>query len=54
MGLREAVTLLEQAGFQVAFEGHGIVESQFPAPGDTLKEKKINLKLKEKYTDETK
>ncbi len=54
MGLREAVTLLEQAGFQVAFEGHGIVESQFPAPGDTLKEKKINLMLKEKYTDETK
>ena len=54
MGLREAVTLLEQAGFQVTFEGHGIVESQFPAPGDTLKEKKINLKLKEKYTDETK
>ena len=54
MGLREAVALLEQAGFQVSFEGHGIVDSQVPAPGDSLKDRKITLTLKEKYTDETK
>ena len=49
MGLREALALLEKSGYQVSFEGQGIVESQVPAPGDTVKEKTIALKLKEQY-----
>ena len=53
MGLREAMSLLENDGWTVSFEGHGIVETQVPAPGDSLKNKQISLKLKEKYVDET-
>ena len=49
MGLREAIALLEQAGYRVSFEGQGIVESQIPAAGDTAKELNITLKLKEQY-----
>lgn len=49
MGLREAIALLEKAGYRVTFEGQGIVESQIPAAGDTIREKNISLKLKEQY-----
>ena len=49
MGLREALALLEKSGYQVSFEGQGIVESQLPAAGDTVREKNITLKLKEQY-----
>ena len=49
MGLREALALLEKSGYQVAFEGQGIVDSQVPAAGDTAKDHKITLKLKEHY-----
>ena len=55
LGLREAVVLLENAGYDVSFEGHGIVESQIPAAGDTARSRQIELKLKEQYKkDETK
>ena len=53
MGLREAMSLLESDGWTVSFEGRGMVDAQVPAPGDSLKDKQITLKLKEKYTDET-
>ena len=53
MGLREALNLLEKAGFTVAFEGHGLVESQVPAAGDSLKGRNISLKLKENYSHAT-
>ena len=49
MGLREAVVLLENAGYEVSFSGHGIVESQTPAAGDTARSRQIELKLKEQY-----
>ena len=49
MGLREAVVLLENAGYKVSFSGHGIVESQIPAAGDTARSRQIELKLKEQY-----
>jgi cell division protein FtsI (penicillin-binding protein 3) len=54
MGLREAVVLLEKAGYRVSFEGHGIVDSQSPAAGDTARDYKIALKLKESYSHDTK
>ena len=55
LGLREAVGLLENAGYDVTFEGHGIVETQIPAAGDTARSRQIELKLKEQYKkDETK
>ena len=53
LGLRDAMSLLEKAGFAVSFEGHGLVDSQTPAAGDTIRERNISLKLKEKYSDET-
>jgi len=53
LGLREAVALLEKAGYEVSFEGHGIVESQQPAAGDTAHSRQIALKLKEQYKHET-
>ena len=53
LGLRDAMSLLEKAGFTVSFEGHGLVDSQTPAAGDTIRERNISLKLKEKYSDET-
>ena len=54
LGLREAVSLLEKAGYTVSFEGHGIVAGQVPAAGDTARTHKISLTLKEKIKDETK
>ena len=53
MGLREAIALLEKAGYRVTFEGHGIVDSQAPAAGDTAHTRQIALKLKEQYRNET-
>ena len=53
MGLREAIALLEKAGYRVTFEGHGIVDSQTPAAGDTAHTRQIALKLKEQYRNET-
>lgn len=53
MGLRDALALLEHAGYQVSFEGKGIVESQIPAAGDTARDLHIALKLKEQYSHET-
>ena len=53
LGLREAVALLEQAGYEVTFEGHGIVDSQIPAAGDTARSRQVELKLKEQYKHET-
>ena len=52
LGLREAVALLEKAGYTVSFEGHGIVSGQIPAAGDSARNGKIALTLKEKYKDE--
>ena len=49
MGLREAITLLEKAGYRVNFEGHGVVAAQVPAAGDSIRTQTIALKLKEKY-----
>ena len=54
LGLREAVALLEKAGYTVSFEGQGIVAGQVPAAGDTARTHKISLTLKEKFKDETK
>ena len=53
LGLREAVALLEKADYDVSFEGHGVVTSQTPAPGDTARSRQITLILKEQYTHET-
>jgi cell division protein FtsI (penicillin-binding protein 3) len=53
MGLRDALALLEHAGYQVSFEGKGIVESQIPSAGDTARDLHIALKLKEQYSHET-
>ena len=53
LGLREAVALLEKADYEVSFEGHGVVTSQTPAPGDTARSRQITLILKEQYTHET-
>ncbi|MCR5709511.1 MAG: transpeptidase family protein [Bacteroidales bacterium] len=47
LGLREAIALLEGAGYTVAFEGGGRVAAQSPAAGDTVRNYHINLKLKE-------
>ena len=49
LGLREAVALLEKSGYEVTFQGHGIVDSQTPAAGDTARDLKIALTLKEQY-----
>ena len=49
LGLREAVALLEKSGYEVTFQGHGIVDSQIPAAGDTARDLKIALTLKEQY-----
>ena len=54
LGLREAVSLLEKAGYTVSFEGHGIVAGQVPAAGDSARNHKISLTLKEQYKHETK
>lgn len=54
MGLREALSLLEKAGYEVAFQGHGTVAEQNPAAGDTAVTRKISIKLKESYSNETK
>ena len=54
MGLREALALLERAGFTVSFEGRGNVAAQTPAAGDSIRKKQITLKLKETYSHETK
>lgn len=53
MGLRDAMSLLEKNGYSVSFEGQGKVYAQTPAAGDTAKDKKITLKLKEKHIRET-
>ena len=53
LGLREAVALLEKADYEVSFEGHGVVASQTPTPGDTARSRQITLILKEQYTHET-
>ena len=53
LGLREALGLLEKDGWTVSFDGQGLVAGQTPAPGDSIREKKVMLKLKETYTDET-
>ncbi|MBQ0024124.1 MAG: transpeptidase family protein [Bacteroidales bacterium] len=44
-GLKNAVAGLEEAGYEVTFEGRGKVIEQIPAAGDTVKEKKIKLIL---------
>lgn len=47
MGLREAVSLIEKAGYDVAFSGTGYVRSQLPAPGTRPKRgQKVQLVLK--------
>ena len=53
LGLREALVLLERAGYVVSFEGQGIVYGQTPAAGDTAKSRHISLKLKERYANAT-
>ncbi len=53
MGLREALNLLEAAGYTVSFEGHGNVAAQTPAAGDSAHSKTVTLKLKEHYGNET-
>ncbi|MCH5347155.1 MAG: PASTA domain-containing protein, partial [Muribaculaceae bacterium] len=37
MGAREAIAILESAGYNVAFKGTGYVGSQSPAAGQTLR-----------------
>ena len=53
LGLRDALGLLEPAGYTVSFEGKGKVYGQEPAAGDTARSREIHLKLKESYTHET-
>lgn len=53
LGLREAVSLLEKAGYTVSFEGHGLVEKQVPEAGTAAESRKITLTLKEKYKNAT-
>ena len=46
MGLKDAIYLLENSGYQVAFSGYGKVVEQSPAPGTRLpKNSTVNLKL---------
>lgn len=48
MGLREAVSMLERAGYNVEFEGMGRVVSQFPEAGSSIPQgETVNLKLTE-------
>lgn len=48
LGLREALTLLETAGYNVTFSGSGFVAGQSPAGGSTARQgTKIQLLLKE-------
>ena len=49
LGLREAVALLEKAGYTVSFEGRGVVDEQLPAAGESAKSRHIKLKLKPNY-----
>ena len=53
MGLREALTLLEKDGWEVAFQGRGIVAGQAPAAGDSIRNRQITLTLKEIHINET-
>jgi len=49
LGLREAVYVLERAGYEVAFEGDGSVLKQSPAPGTAAKQgTRVNLKLEQR------
>ena len=46
LGLREAVTTLESAGYEVAFTGSGFVRSQTPAAGEPARKGSlVNLSL---------
>lgn len=48
LSFREAITLLERAGYNVGFSGAGYVAAQSPQPGSTLPSgKKIHLTLHE-------
>lgn len=53
LGLREAVSLLEKADYEVSFEGQGVVVSQTPAAGDSARSRQIKLTLKEQYEHAT-
>lgn len=48
LGLREALQVLEHAGYNVAFTGSGYVAGQLPAPGSRVSRgSKVTLQLKE-------
>lgn len=48
LGLREAVVKIEEAGYNVSFNGNGYVRSQWPGAGQRLKEgESVNLSLTE-------
>lgn len=47
LGLREAIVVLEKAGFEIAFHGDGTVHSQTPAPGSRASQgTKVHLNMK--------
>lgn len=49
LGLREAVYVLERAGYEVTFEGDGSVLAQSPAPGTAAKQgTHVKLKLEQR------
>ena len=46
MGLKDAIYLLENNGYQVKFSGYGKVVEQSPAPGTRMpRNSVVNLKL---------
>lgn len=47
MGLRDAIVYLENKGYEVSFEGGGIISSQNPPAGSKSEDKKIRLTLSE-------
>ena len=53
LGLRDALALLETAGYTVSFEGHGKVCGQQPAAGDTARTRQIHLKLNDSHRNGT-
>ncbi|MDE7119785.1 MAG: PASTA domain-containing protein, partial [Muribaculaceae bacterium] len=46
LGIREALAVMESAGYEVTFSGHGFVRSQTPAAGTVAqKGTKVTLQL---------
>lgn len=45
MGLRDGLNYLETLGYEVAFEGKGVITAQSPAPGSHPADRKVTLRL---------